>query len=203
MKSKKEFDWYQPLQLASQPEVAFTPMADALKLCSLMLLQVNKIQKRNQPKPPELVEEKKAANVFDINIARQADTECYLPGGQKVFITNFIGPSLISKWVGKTIENALESAILDLIEVLREKDHSWLLYSAADSSRTKYLRIEDNFFETFGRVLIAGFGLTAESLSETIANIRTKISSQIDRKREKRNPDLKQNLETFRNLLAK
>uniref|UniRef100_A0A8R1IWF9 Uncharacterized protein n=2 Tax=Caenorhabditis japonica TaxID=281687 RepID=A0A8R1IWF9_CAEJA len=82
-----------------------------------------------------------------------------LPGGKSIQLTRLITNSLVSNWIGKPIERAMEIAILEILVEVKKRDPCFLLYSAAQSYKTKYPRIEDRFFENFATVLHAGFGL--------------------------------------------
>ncbi|CAI2357322.1 unnamed protein product [Caenorhabditis sp. 36 PRJEB53466] len=206
LRNKKKIDYYHIMAKSQEEHLVDTESQYLLMLSAFHGVMINETMKK--PDSRSCNQEADAVG-FNIRLAFSADDGSTLPGGRKIRISSFITHNMASFWRKTDMEDAVAKCILQTAEKIAKKDTLFFLYAAPKSKRaTTYVSLPDDFFVSFGGIIHAGFGISPEDMTKTIALTRDVLTNYLDRLRsdykEVNGKDsVKSALPSFRSVLEK
>ncbi|EFO93288.1 hypothetical protein CRE_11619 [Caenorhabditis remanei] len=173
MKSKKHVDFYEILKMSSKPGLAESDLREIIKCLAFSVFYMQKNTKKRE------IEDcvKNPFRGFDLKEAKSVDREIVMPSGKSFFITASLTPTVCSTFCGKM---AVEKVVANVMQQISICDEWFLIYGAPETGRsTKYIKIGNQFFDNFSKVIRAGFQLSDEPImmSSLVSHIRSSVQN--------------------------
>ncbi|CAL2050065.1 unnamed protein product [Caenorhabditis brenneri] len=187
LKSKKDIDFYEFIEISCQPGLTEEKLQKCLLACSLFAF----MNRRDKTACPSSSDDPTKCNEpvgFKLQDARLVDRSVVFPGDFRVKITDLLTPMIVSKWVlTDDVASSIAAVTREICKELHKNDPFFPFYTTPTTTPRKvsYVILDDSIVDNLCQIMTAGFGLenTEANTVKLLSQISSTLYSFIDKRR--------------------